>query len=253
METSISSEYARPSTSRLLRGLVTAAAVITFVQVCGVGAFVLVGAKSQVMRAVVSMMLCVVAVWTVIGGTLGLRYRDRIRSWVLALPGTWQVKFVIFATTMALLEEVCTVTMTNCAPLFGLKIGQAYITASANYLDVVLGHSVIVFIPQYIAWAWLLTKYDLSPTAVFLVYGVQGILGEAMFGGPSHLVEVFWIFIYGLMVYLPAYCIPVHRGARKPDVGIIPYLIVLLISPGPVAAAVMYLHPVKIHFPPIRP
>lgn len=242
-----------PTTSKFLRIIITIAAVVTFFQLLGVSMLFYTKFDSLVMRAVIGMMLVVIAVWVVMGGILALRYRSRIRAWVLRLPGPWQLKFVIFATVMALLEEVCTVTMTNCAPLFGVKVGEAYITASANYLDVVALHSVVVFIPQYIAWAWLLTKYNLSPAAVFLLYGIQGIIGETLFGGPSHLLEVFWIFIYGLMVYLPAYCIPMNRGAKKVDFGIIPYFLVVLISPGPVAALVMKIHPVKIHFPPINP
>ena len=44
---------------------------------------------------------------------------------------------------LAMLEEVVTTSMTNCAPLFGVKIGEAYITASSNYFDVILRHSVV--------------------------------------------------------------------------------------------------------------
>jgi hypothetical protein len=245
-------ENTEPTTSPIVRGMVIAAAVITFIQIAGIGVFILGGSKSPVMRAVISMALGLVVFWIIIGGLLSLRFKKPIRAWVTRLPGSWQVKFVIFATVMALLEEAVTVTMTNCAPLFGVKVGQAYITASANYLDVVLGHSVIVFIPQFIAWAWLLSRYNLSPAVVFLIYGIQGITGEAMFGGPSHLMEVFWIFVYGLMVYLPAYCIPTNRKTRKLDAWIILYFLVVIISPGPMVAIVTKLHPTAIHFPPIK-
>ena len=64
------------------------------------------------------------------------------------LPLGWPARFILSATGMALLEEAVTTTMTNLAPFFGVPIGQAYITASANYLDVVLGHSVIVLVPM---------------------------------------------------------------------------------------------------------
>lgn len=180
-----------PTSSPAMIRVVKVVGVIALVQVTGVGIIFLGFSHSLVERAVISMMLCVVLVWIVIGGLLALRYKTAVRAWVLRLPGSWQLKFVLFATVMALLEEVCTVSMTNCAPLFGVKMGQAYITASANYFDVVLGHSVIVFIPQYIAWAWVLTKYQLSPASVFLIYGVQGVTGEAMFGGVGHLLNMF--------------------------------------------------------------
>lgn len=53
-----------------------------------------------------------------------------------------------------------TTKMTNMAPLFGVKMGEAHITASANYLDVALCHSVVVLVPTCIAWALLLRYYD---------------------------------------------------------------------------------------------
>ena len=40
--------------------------------------------------------------------------------------------------------------MTNCAPLFGVEMGEVYITASGNDMDVVLFHSVVVFVPQFL-------------------------------------------------------------------------------------------------------
>lgn len=205
------------------------------------------------MHAAMKMVLGLVLFWIIIGGALSLALRGRACRWFSTLRGSWQLKFVLFATAMALIEEAVTVTMTNLAPLFGVKLGQAYITASANYLDVVLRHSVIVFVPQFIAWAWLLRRYYLSPEVVFLAYGIQGLIGEAIYGGPQHLLEVFWIFIYGLMVYLPACCIPANRPARRPDIKIVLYMLVVFLSPVPVAALVSWLHPIKVHFPPFVP
>jgi hypothetical protein len=53
---------------------------------------------------------------------------------------------VLFCTLLALAEEAVTTTMTNLAPLFGVKMGEVAITASANYIEVVTQHSVIVFV-----------------------------------------------------------------------------------------------------------
>jgi hypothetical protein len=33
---------------------------------------------------------------------------------------------------------------------------------------------------------------------------------------PGSLIAGFWFFIYGLMVYLPAYSLPTDRGAGRP-------------------------------------
>jgi hypothetical protein len=212
---------------------------------------------SRVTHAVVSMGAGLVVVWVFVGGGLTVLLRNRIRAFVLRLPGAWQVKFVAFATLLAMLEEAVTTGMTNLAPLFGARVGEAYTTASADYLDVILRHSVIVFIPLFIAWAWMLGRWAFSPFWVFLLFGLNGLLAESLTFGAQHLGEfALWIFVYGLMVYLPAYCLPARRAARPPKpwhalltlvlpflAGIPWTLVVRLISPA---------HP-DLHFPPIQP
>lgn len=207
-----------------------------------------------VMRAVVMMGLGLVLLWVVLGGGLMWLARDRIRAAVLSVPLGWKTRFVLFATLLALIEEAVTTTMTNLAPVFGVQVGRAYITASANYLDVIGLHSVVVFVPMFIAWAWLLQRYSFPPSVVFLLFGITGTLAEAS-AGAQHLAEIgLWTFVYGLMVYLPAYSIPSDRGAQRPRVFhylwavIAPFLFAI-----PVAAVVGIIHPVKIHFPPIAP
>ena len=58
--------------------------------------------------------------------------------------------FVGFVITFALIEEGIATAMTNFAPLFGVEMGEVYITASGNDMDVVLFHSVVVFVPQFL-------------------------------------------------------------------------------------------------------
>ena len=219
----------------------------------------LVTLENRVTHAVVSMGSGLVLLWVFGSGALMFLLRDKVRAFVLHLPGNWQVKFVLFATLLALTEEAITVSMTNLAPLFGVKVGEAYITASANYPDVVLRHSVIVFIPWFIAWALLLKRYAFSPFWVFLLTGLNGLLAETLTFGRQHLSEFgLWIFVYGLMVYLPAYSIPSakKRAAVTPKIWhaflafLLPFVLSIpwarlinLISPN---------HP-AIHFPPIQP
>jgi hypothetical protein len=168
----------------------------------------------------------------------------------------------VFATALALLEEVVTTTMTNLAPLFGVKIGEAYITASTNYFDVVLLHSVVVIAPLFLAWALILWRYAFPPFAVFILFGLTGTLMETIAGGPQHMAEfAMWIFVYGLMIYLPAYCVPTDRGARAPRWWLYPLAVV---APLPFIASVMltpvqfllrvwlFPHHPNIHFPPIH-
>ncbi|MDP6738921.1 MAG: hypothetical protein QF404_02785, partial [Planctomycetota bacterium] len=167
--------------------------------------------------ATVKMVFGLIVLWVVLGGTLMHHFRDRVREYIQRSSPDWRVKFVLFTTTLALIEEAIAVLMTNLAPFLGVKVGEAYLTASTNYLDLILFHSVVVFVPLFIAWAVLLSRYDFSPFAVFLLFGLTGIVCEAAINPAGAIFgSAIWIFIYGLMAYLPAYCIPPDRGARKP-------------------------------------
>jgi hypothetical protein len=206
-------------------------------------------------RAVMLMATGLAVFWIVTGGLLMRRFRDPVRAMVQNIRMDWRVKFVVFATLLALLEEAVTVSMTNLAPLFGVPVGAAYITASANYLDVVCLHSVVVFIPMFIGWAWLLNRYDFSPNVVFLLFGLTGTLAEVSFGGAQQLGQLgFWVFVYGLMVYLPAYSLPAGRAVKKPMWWHYPLAVALpIVFAMPVAGVVSFLHPYRLHFPEIPP
>jgi hypothetical protein len=206
-------------------------------------------------RAVIMMGAGLILLWVALGGTLMFAFRNRIREVVLGLRGDWRLKFVLFATLLALLEEAVTVTMTNLAPVFGVPVGAAYITASANYLDVVALHSAVVFIPMFIGWAFILSLWNFSPAQVFLLFGLTGTLAEVSFGGAGQFAQIaMWTFVYGLMVFLPAYCIPAERGARPACWWHYPLAVVLpIVFTIPVAVVVGTLHPIPIHFPPITP
>ena len=206
-------------------------------------------------RAVILMGTGLILLWVVLGGTLMWVFRNPLRGIVLGMRGDWRVKFVLFATLLALLEEAVTVSMTNLAPMFGVPVGAAYITASANYLDVVARHSVVVFIPMFFAWAIILGRWNFSPAQVFLLFGLTGTLAEVSFGGVGQFAQIaMWTFVYGLMVFLPAYCIPAERGARPARWWHFPLAVVLpIVFSIPVAAVLGTLHPIPIHFPPITP
>lgn len=209
----------------------------------------------RVAHAMLSMGLGLILLWIVAGGSAMYIFRGPIRSWVQRIPVHWQVKFIVFGILMALLEEAITTTMTNLAPLFGVRIGEAYITASTNYLDVVLRHSVIVFVPWFIAWAWILKRYAFSPFWVFLLFGLDGLFAESLTFGWQHLYEfALWIPVYGLMIYLPAYTVPADRGAMPPKPWhgalalVLPYIIG--IPWAAVVGLILCGHP-AIHFPPL--
>lgn len=208
-------------------------------------------------RAVLGMGWGLILLWIMLGGILMHLFRDPIRSKLSRIRLDWRLKFVGLATLLALVEEAITTTMTNLAPLFGVKVGEAYITASANYLDVVVLHSVVMFIPLFVGWAVILCRYDFSPFAVFLLFGVTGTLAEMSYGGLQHALEFgLWIFVYGLMVYLPAYCLPAERGARPPRwwqyplAVVVPFCFIPLV-PLRLIASLFFPHHPDIHFPPL--
>ncbi len=207
-------------------------------------------------RAVLGMGSGLILLWIFLCGSLMHHFRAPIRAAVLRLKLDWRLKFILFATALALIEEAITTTMTNLAPLFGVKIGEAYITASTNYLDVVALHSVVVFIPMFVGWSVILWRYDFSPFSVFVLFGLTGTLAEMSFG-PQHALEFgLWIFVYGLMVYLPSCCVPSERKARAPrwwhyPLAVVVPLLFIPLVPLPLVAALLYPHYPKIHFPPL--
>ncbi|TSC60620.1 MAG: Membrane protein [Parcubacteria group bacterium LiPW_15] len=215
--------------------------------------------KNPALRAASMMEWGVIIFWIIICGGLMYHFREPVRGVILKIRLPSQFKFVIFAVSLALLEEAITTAMTNLAPLFGAKIGEAYITASANFFDVVFFHSAINFVGPFIFWAFALKRYDFSPFAAFLIFGISGTLAEASFGGFEHLLEFgLWIFVYGLMIFLPVYSLPdaEKRGAIKPRwyhyvaMVFLPALFVPLFSwiPGVVDPN----HAQPTHFPPLN-
>ena len=182
--------------------------------------------KDPITRAGIKMAWGLVIFWIIICGSLMYRFRDNVKNFVQKIPLKWQVKFVLFSTLLVLIEEAITTTMTNLAPTFGFKLGQAYITASANYFDVIFFHSVIVIAPMLFGWMVILYFYDFSPFEVFLLFGISGVIAEGTYSG-TWASFALWIFVYGLMAYLPAYCIPADRKARKPGWWFYPLTIIL--------------------------
>lgn len=211
--------------------------------------------KSATTRAVLLMGLSLTVLWIVLLGSVMYRFRNVVVELMLRIQLDRRIKFILLATLLALIEEAITVSLTNLAPVFGVPVGAAYITASANYLDVVCLHSVVVFIPMFICWSLVLDRYSFSTGEVFVLFGLTGTIAESMIGGSQALAEAgFWIFVYGLMVFLPAYTF--HRSADRPrpPVWMFPVAVLLpILFSAPVALLVSTLHPIPIHFPPIQP
>lgn len=210
-------------------------------------------------RAVLGMAWGLIILWVGLGGGIMWRWRGLLNDWAARLRLPWGLKFVLGCTTLACVEEAITTSMTNSAPIFGVAVGEAYITASANYFDVVLYHSVVMFVPMFVAWAVMLRWWRFQPFAVFLLFGITGLLAETLTFGPQNLGNAgMWIFVYGLMIWLPAHWVPENRPARSPPRWAYPVAVLLPLTFAPLAfllAPWLWLtakHP-SIHFPPIAP
>lgn len=215
----------------------------------------LAGLENRLVGAMACMLWGLDLIWIGGAGFLSLWGRDRARALSRRLPGRPGLKFFLFMALLALVEEAIATSMTNCTPLFGVASGEVYITASANYLDVVLLHSVVVFLPQFAVWAWLLGRYRFSPFEVFVLFGLTGLVNETLFAGPQLLAVAQWLLIYGLMAYLPAYCYPDLAGRRAVRWWHYPMAVLLTILASLPMVALLLLvivpgHP-SIHFPPI--
>ncbi len=179
-----------------------------------VAVFILGGEADPDQRAIIKMALGLIGIWCLAGGLAMRLVRDRFSGWARRLPLSWHWRFVLFCTLFALLEEAVTTTMTNLGPWLGAATDVARITVSTNYFKVI-STSVVVFIPWFICWAWLLSRYDFKPLQVTLLFGLTGTLAETLSFGLQNLIQVgMWTFVYGLMVYLPAHSVPAGRDAR---------------------------------------
>jgi hypothetical protein len=192
-------------------------------------------------RAIFLMADGMILLWIIVGGSLTPMLRKHLVPRLATMPIGWRTRFVLLCTAMALIEEVITTTMANCAPLFGTTPEEAHITASTNYFHVVLCHSVVLFVFMFIVWAWMLSRRDFSPLKVMLLFGITGSLAEATIN-PSSLIGGFWVFVYGLMVYLPACTVPRDRSAKPVRWWHYPvavFLPLLGVIPGGVVATVL--------------
>jgi hypothetical protein len=166
-------------------------------------------------RAIIKMGVGLILIWCVLGGLVMWGLRDRFVRWATGITLGWRIRFVLLCIAFAMLEEAVTTGLTNLAPLLGGVTDAARITASKNYFEVVFLNSVIVFVPLFLGWGWLLSRYDFRPIEVLLLFGLNGTLAETIAFGPQNLIQVgMWVFVYGLMAYLPACTVPEERGAR---------------------------------------
>jgi hypothetical protein len=209
--------------------------VLTGLAACGLAMSTIVGILNignpdPDRRAVVYMGLSLIAVWCMLGGTTMYLGKRLFIHWSRSLKVGWKVRFVLLAALMALIEEAIATSLTNAAPVFGAISDSARITVSANYFEVI-STSVVAFIPWFLCWAWLLGRFDFKPLQVVLCLGLTGAIAEAMLDATLTLDDLagacMWVFVYGLMVYLPAAAVP-EDHADQPPPWFLPPLVVVL-------------------------
>lgn len=110
-----------------------------------VAAFVLSNETDPDHRAILKMGIALILIWCILGGTMMYLLRGRFVARARHIPTGWRTRFVLLCIAFAMLEEAVTTSLTNLAPVFGGVTDAARITASKNYLEVVLRHSVIAF------------------------------------------------------------------------------------------------------------
>lgn len=192
-------------------------------------------------KAIIKMSITFIVIWVVVCGSLMYIFRDVMAGFITKIPINWRLKFFLFTLLLILLEEIITTSITNLAPIFGGEIGKAFITASTNYFHVIFFHSAIMFIPFILIWTYLISKYDFSPNVIFLLFGLLGTIAES-FLNPYAIISGFWFFVYGLMIYLPAYTLPYRDNLKKPKLAvyIVAVLLPIIVS-APISLIVIYL------------
>lgn len=228
------------SADRVTRWLLVAVGVYSALIVGLLNAVVL-SSGSVKDRAIFLMADGMIVLWIIVGGSLTAMFGRRIAARVAAIPLDWRIRFVAGCTLLALIEEAITTSMTNLATFMGTTPEEAHITASTDYFVVVCFHSVVMFVPMFITWAWMLSRWAFSPLKVMLLFGITGSFAEVSIN-PTSLIGGFWVFVYGLMVYLPACTVPVDRRARPPRWWRYPLAVFLpFLSVIPVAPVVIVL------------
>jgi hypothetical protein len=101
-------------------GLVKAMGIYSILVISLISVLVLASDAADNQKAVIKMALGLILIWIILGGSIMYRFRDPVRTFILRIRLPWQVKFLVFCTLLALLEEAVTVAMTNLARLSSL-------------------------------------------------------------------------------------------------------------------------------------
>ena len=197
-----------------------------------------------VTRAIAGMALGLFLFWIVLGGALiVLRKRACPAPVRRALASPCRVRH-----SPALLEEAVTTTATSTAPLWVSRSADLH-HRLGNYLSRALSrHRLCADVHRLGGWATLRLL-----AAIFILYGCTGRLPRRNLRRAKPVGLGFWVYVYGLMIYLPVCAVPPDRGARKPGVwACLLALILPILAAIPVALIILTLNPPQHAFAPIR-
>lgn len=178
--------------------------------------------------AIISLAVGLFFLWGICCSFGMFKLRDRIKLFYEKREYSIILVVSFGGILLALVEEAIATLMTNLAPFFGFSTSEVFITASPNYIEVVTRHSVIVFVPWIIVWGFILARYSIHPNDVFILFGITGLLAESFTFGFQDLIQFgFWIVIYGLMIYVPAYIVYSPKSRKGIMKRYYPLLIIL--------------------------
>jgi hypothetical protein len=135
--------------------------------------------------------------------------------------------FVVWTLAFALIEEAIAVTATNMfSYLFSVSPYDYFITASPLYFEVISKHSVIVFLPLIIVWGIVLEYKRFSVYAIYILFGLNGLIGEWIaFGNINWIAIVYWIIVYGNMVLIPSMLL----DSKSKNAGVLMHIIMIVL------------------------
>lgn len=156
-----------------------------------------------VIHVAVDMLWFLALGWVLICGSIMYLLQDKFYALYVKIKWPFWLKFTVFALLFSMVEEAVAVTINNVlSPRSG---GIAKLTVSTDYLEVVTQHSIVALLPLFIIFGLLIPKFKLTQFQTFLLFGLVGVLAEyTVTGGIALVLFSLWIFVYGLMVYLPA-------------------------------------------------
>lgn len=244
------------SRDTLSRRSVKALAVLLFLWANALMGALFAFGDNQRLRAVMGMALGLLWLWVVFVGGALYTFRRRISTWFEPHTASVRGRFACFASmavALACVEEAIACAMTASAPLYGVPVGRAYITATTDYLDLIGLHSVVAFVPAILLWAWATSRRRFAPAWVAIFFGLFGLGGETIAFGPQSLSNAgFWVLVYGTMVFLPAFLVA-ERQPATPSARWWSYPLLMAggwVAAAPVAIVLSRVHAVQ-HFPPL--